>query len=177
MKIQNLEIYGTRVVSCRKTICDFGNAGGFRFDFEKKKWKIVDFDCIGNSAIAKIVSKSDEEYHEITLSLDEDGAGWKLYRSEVYSMKKVADIDRITDEDLAIGQSNEEHYTRNISEFDVERLERLKEKIAKVTDIEITDIGKYLAPVTYNKYCILHTNQGAHILMPEKKAIYKIWKK
>jgi len=176
MKIQNLNLYGTRVVSCRKTIHDFGNAGGWKFDFEKKKWKIVDFDSMGNSAIAKIVSKSEDEYHEITLSLDEDGAGWKLYRSEVYSLKKVADIDSITDEDLAIGQSDGEQYARNISEFDNERLERLKQKISKVSDIEITDIGKYLAPATYNKYCILHTNQGAHILMPEKKAIYKIWR-
>lgn len=174
MKIQNLNIYGTRVVSCRKTIYDLGNAGGFRFDFEKKKWKIVDFDYMGGSAVAKIVSKSEEEYHEITLFLEEDGAGWKLYRSEVYSLKKVADIDTITNKELAIDQ---EQYVRNLSGFDNKRLEKLKQKIAKVSDIEITDIGKYLAPVTYNKYCILHTNQGSHIIMPEKKAIYKIWRK
>jgi len=174
MKIQNLNLCGTRVVSCRKTIYDFGNAGGFQFDFEKKNWKIVDFDYMGNSAVAKIVSKSKDEYHEITLFLDKDGIGWKLYRSEVYSLKKVADIDTISNEDLKIGQ---EEYVRNLSELYKERLENLKQKISKVSDIEITDIGKYLAPATYNKYCILHTNQGAHIIMPEKKAIYKIWRK
>lgn len=176
--MQNLNLYGTKVVSCGKTICDFGNAGGFRFDFGKKKWKIVGFDENGGAGIAKIVSKSDDEYHEITLFLDKDGAGWKIYRIELYSLKKIAEIDTISDEDLAIDQRNEgEQYARNISEFDTKRLKQLRQKIEKVLpDLEVYDIGKYLAPATFNKYCILHTNRGAHILMPEKKAIYKIWR-
>lgn len=175
MKIQNLNLYGTRLVSCRKVLVDFGNSKltESRY-FDSYKWKIDGFDDYGgsNSAIAKIVSQTENEYIEQTIFLNREGEGWNQTRREVYYMKKVADIDTIEEKEVALDYNT---YERNLSDINRERLESLKTKIkTTLPELEVYDIGKYLAPTTYNRYCILHTNQGAHIMMVEANAIYKI---
>lgn len=175
MKIQNLNLYGTRLVSCRKVLIDFGNSKFTESkSFDEYKWKIADFDDYGGSgrATAKIVMQTEDEYCEQTVFLDRDGEGWKQTRREVYYLKKVADIDTITEKEVELDYNT---YERNLSAISIERLEKLKEKIkAVLPELEVTDIGKYLSPCTYNRYCILHTNQGTHIFMVEANAIYKI---
>ena len=57
MKIQNLNLYKTRLVSCKKLLIDFENSKLTESkSFDKYEWKIVAFDDFGgsNSAIAKI---------------------------------------------------------------------------------------------------------------------------
>ena len=175
MKIQNLNLYKTRLVSCKKLLIDFENSKLTESkSFDKYEWKIVAFDDFGgsNSAIAKIATQTEDEYIEQAISLDRENAGWKISRREVCYMKKVANIDAISEKEVAMDWNS---YERNLSAISLEMLENLKAKIKVVLpELEVHDIGKYLSPYTYNRYCILHTNQGAHILMMEANAIYKI---
>jgi hypothetical protein len=154
--------------------CKLYSLSGLIYSFRSPvRLRLISFD----NGLITLAGQSDDGniYREAKVFLDEDGAGWRHYRTEWIELQKVADCNNISEDDIRIRSGDNEKYVRNLSEFNTKKLERLKAKLWEVLpEVMVHDIGKYLSPYTYNKYCVLHTDSGAHLIMTEKNAIFKI---
>lgn len=90
-------------------------------------------------------------------------------------MKKISRVERMTVAKIPIDKFDmsilqiDDVYKNYLSE---EKLEKVRQVFEKPGNFEIRNVGKYLSPYRFNRYVVLYTNKGAHILDFDKKYIY-----